>query len=500
MGFSFYAGGSTGTSSLDETISFLEHNKVSQSQIRVFVADHKVLSNLSNKGLSVDLYLNQSQVDILVKSKSSATSWLTTNVISFLPRVNIKSIVVISSNDPTRPNELPTLLSTLKSLHSVLASFHDGREVKVSVAFSLSFLKSSSGAHERELQRIFTYIKEIRSSVTVETSVDREALSKGSDRYVQPIIDRANLAASVLACKDVPLVLSIKSPAVLGANEVAEFTHKVSKALKNKKQNTGTLVEIYAEASALVEDDFAEELQREKEMVFPSFHRDLLGRLDLKTATLLHDEINPPTTTFPTTPVAPDSPTPTIVTVPSTVTITPTNPSTPVAVPSTTPVTMPPADPGNTPAPVTNPVTTPVTVPGGQPTNPVTTYPAPPATVPVTTPVTNPVSPPATNNAPAVPGASWCVAKSGAPQTALQSALDFACGMGGADCSQIQQGGSCYNPNSLQNHASFAFNSYYQKNPAPTSCDFGGTATIVNANPSKKQFVGLFYFPRYGKV
>jgi hypothetical protein len=76
------------------------------------------------------------------------------------------------------------------------------------------------------------------------------------------------------------------------------------------------------------------------------------------------------------------------------------------------------------------------------------------------------------------------VASQSANPTALQVALDYACGYG-ADCSPIQQGGSCFNPDTVHDHASYAFNSYYQKNPAPTSCDFGGTATITNTDPSK---------------
>ncbi|KAH7533734.1 hypothetical protein FEM48_Zijuj04G0163100 [Ziziphus jujuba var. spinosa] len=85
---------------------------------------------------------------------------------------------------------------------------------------------------------------------------------------------------------------------------------------------------------------------------------------------------------------------------------------------------------------------------------------------------------------PASSGASWCIASQSSSQTALQVALDYACGYGGADCSAIQSGGSCYNPNSIRDHASYAFNSYYQKNPVPNSCNFGGTAVITSTNPS----------------
>ncbi|OAY80243.1 Glucan endo-1,3-beta-glucosidase 1 [Ananas comosus] len=102
---------------------------------------------------------------------------------------------------------------------------------------------------------------------------------------------------------------------------------------------------------------------------------------------------------------------------------------------------------------------------------------------PMMTPVTTPYSTPTTAT-PVSSGQSWCVASQTASQTALQVALDYACGYGGADCSAIQPGGSCYNPNTLHDHASYAFNNYYQKNPIPTSCDFGGTAVITNVDPS----------------
>ncbi|XP_057798298.1 PLASMODESMATA CALLOSE-BINDING PROTEIN 3-like isoform X2 [Salvia miltiorrhiza] len=143
-------------------------------------------------------------------------------------------------------------------------------------------------------------------------------------------------------------------------------------------------------------------------------------------------------------------------------------------------------NPPFTTSPVTNPVTTPATYPPDASAPPLVTVPSanpvlPPAIFPVSPAFPNP---PIQAGGGAAAGQSWCVARSGVPETVLQVALDYACGMGGADCSGIQQGAACYNPTTLQNHASYAFNAYYQKNPLPTSCDFGGAAVLTNANPS----------------
>ncbi|KAH7670403.1 Glucan endo-1,3-beta-D-glucosidase protein [Dioscorea alata] len=82
-------------------------------------------------------------------------------------------------------------------------------------------------------------------------------------------------------------------------------------------------------------------------------------------------------------------------------------------------------------------------------------------------------------------GSTWCVAVSSATAKALQAALDYACGPGGADCVPIQIDGLCYLPNSLAAHASYAFNSCFQRSgQAPGSCDFAGTATTSITDPS----------------
>ncbi|CAN1784597.1 Glucan endo-1,3-beta-glucosidase 1 [Linum perenne] len=253
-------------------------------------------------------------------------------------------------------------------------------------------------------------------------------------------------------------------------------------------------------------------------------------QLNSKVGTSVKDGVAIPTTN------------PTIITVPATIPVPASSnnpPVTPLPLPTTIPPSNPTANPtSSSPLPLTNPATTPST----PVTNPATTYPAAPSTATGTAPpatgtappatgtvppatgtvppatgtvppatgtvppatgtvpppaVTNPVvvAPPAggaANNGPSGgQGQSWCVAKAGTSATSLQAALDYACGTGGVDCSQIQQGAACYNPNTLQNHASFAFNNYYQKNPVATSCDFGGTAAVVSSNPSVRFIIKL---------
>ncbi|KAH9325696.1 hypothetical protein KI387_005874, partial [Taxus chinensis] len=118
------------------------------------------------------------------------------------------------------------------------------------------------------------------------------------------------------------------------------------------------------------------------------------------------------------------------------------------------------------------------------------TTPPPPITTPIitpTTPLTPPITTPSTTpiTTPTQTSGSWCIAKSGVSDTSLQVALDYACGLGGADCGAIQQGGTCYNPDTVAAHASYAFDNYYKKNGMTSaSCDFGGNAVVTNQDPS----------------
>ena len=86
-------------------------------------------------------------------------------------------------------------------------------------------------------------------------------------------------------------------------------------------------------------------------------------------------------------------------------------------------------------------------------------------------------------------GGTWCVAIPSASNESLEEGLNYACGQGNADCAPIQQGQACFSPDTFVNHASYAYNSYYQRSgDNSAACNFGGTAMITTSNPSKDGF------------
>ncbi|KAK6916570.1 Glycoside hydrolase family 17, partial [Dillenia turbinata] len=77
----------------------------------------------------------------------------------------------------------------------------------------------------------------------------------------------------------------------------------------------------------------------------------------------------------------------------------------------------------------------------------------------------------------------WCVPKAGVSDAQLQSNLDYVCGLG-LDCSAIQPGGACFEPNTMAAHAAYAMNLLYQTSGRnPWNCDFLQTATLTSTNP-----------------
>lgn len=81
----------------------------------------------------------------------------------------------------------------------------------------------------------------------------------------------------------------------------------------------------------------------------------------------------------------------------------------------------------------------------------------------------------------------WCIATVSAPNNKLQGFLDYACGR--LDCSAIRRGGSCFEPNTLKNHASYALDLFFRTNHY-CNPEIGTTAITDPCN----NFQSLFLF------
>jgi len=102
---------------------------------------------------------------------------------------------------------------------------------------------------------------------------------------------------------------------------------------------------------------------------------------------------------------------------------------------------------------------------------------------PVAQPVAHPVAQPVPQNN----GNCRCRAKSGASSAGIQGALGWVCTGGNINCAPINDpNGAAYNPNTLNDHASWAFNSYYQiwkGQQGNGACDFSGNAEVFCGAP-----------------
>lgn len=81
---------------------------------------------------------------------------------------------------------------------------------------------------------------------------------------------------------------------------------------------------------------------------------------------------------------------------------------------------------------------------------------------------------------------TWCVAKPSSTDSLLKNNIAYACDhLDEKDCDPILEGHSCYNPDSIIQHASFAMNLYYQrKGRHQWNCNFNNSGLISLNNPS----------------
>ncbi|KAK1311899.1 hypothetical protein QJS10_CPA07g00454 [Acorus calamus] len=81
----------------------------------------------------------------------------------------------------------------------------------------------------------------------------------------------------------------------------------------------------------------------------------------------------------------------------------------------------------------------------------------------------------------------WCVANPKAVLRNLKDAFDWTCSRngGGVDCGPLEPDQPCYRPYFLLDHASYAFNIYWQKNKHKQGVHCDGVAQITETDPNE---------------
>ncbi|KAI3745410.1 hypothetical protein L1987_58522 [Smallanthus sonchifolius] len=78
----------------------------------------------------------------------------------------------------------------------------------------------------------------------------------------------------------------------------------------------------------------------------------------------------------------------------------------------------------------------------------------------------------------------WCIADEQTPDDELRRVMVWA-SENGADCSKIEANQPCFQPNTIKDHASVAFNSYFQRMKAKgATCYFNSAAFVTDLDPS----------------
>ncbi|KAF8410213.1 hypothetical protein HHK36_002735 [Tetracentron sinense] len=385
-----------------------------------------VLQALSYTGVPVAVSVSKGDLDEVSSSVLMAESWVRTHVLSSFPATKITTIVVGNTVLCNREYEEKwgLVLPSVKNIYYSLVRWGLEKEIKVSAAFSTDCLNPYSATYRDDL----------------------------AERVVKPLLDFIQ-----------------KSNSTYSINPSLDFSPSLSDEAINM---------VSAHSESMKKLGFFNMKEINVVISSPKEKKPMNRKLSFMNSKLLDPY--------------PARPTPLPELIPS-----PIRSSIGVSVPAHASKTPLPPLVGIAPPPSSSfsfaPEGPPVVVPSNPPE--VLAPSSPPEVLVPSYPPDVPILPPciaADTGAPTPETGEekgiWCVAKPSVPADTLQEAMDYACGKGGADCGEIMPSGSCYYPDTAVAHASYAFNSYWQKNKNNGgTCGFGGTAMLINSDPKEKR-------------
>eukprot|EP00249_Psilotum_nudum_P025552 c30163_g1_i1 orf=307-1884(+) len=460
-------------------------------QVKLFDANPQVLSALANSGLRVVVGVTNQEISALSSYPLAAEEWVQNNVVAHFPSTQIRFIDVGNEilSDYDHKNTWYELVPAMKNLHKSLARHNLSRTIKVTTSVAMDVLNISyppsagsfrtdvalsvlkpmlhflSHSHSSFFLNVYPYFAWADSPEHVPLDyalfgTQKVIVTDGEFKYTDMLsaqIDATIAAMEKLGYPHVKLTISetgwpSKGDAnQLGANlfNAATYNRRLVRRLLAElpigtPKRPGTFIPAHIFSLFNENQKPGPTTERNWGLLYQNgsskYSIDLTGKpadeenLEYAAPASLHS--------FPALPQLPYS-------------TSPTNASLPV-------------------------LPTPLTGSGNSSSSPYSS----------TTPSTHPISSPSVESQiipsfPAELPTKWCVGNASVGISRLQEALDYACGLGGADCRAIQRGEVCFMPNSVQAHASYAFNSYWQKMKREGgTCSFGGAAMLTQLDPS----------------
>ncbi|KNA12975.1 hypothetical protein SOVF_121020 isoform B [Spinacia oleracea] len=423
------------------------------SKVRLYGADPAIIKALANTGIGIVIGAANGDIPALASDPSHATQWVNSNVLAF-PDSKIILITVgnevISSGDQ---NLITQLVPAMQNIQNALNTAKLGGKIQVSTVHSMAVMGQSdppsSGAFVSALgdtmKQLLEFLKENASPFTInpypffayQSDPRPETLAfclfkpnagrvdSGSNiKYMNMFdaqVDAIRSALNAMGFKDVEIVVAETGWAYRGDSNEVGTTPENAKAY-----NEGLISHLRSMAGTPLMPGKSIDTY-----IFALYDEDLKpGPTSERSFGLFKPDLS---TTYDIELSKSSS-----------------------QAPSKSPVT-----PSTSPAPSTTPSVT--------PSSPSQTPSAPSATPTTAVPVTPPPK----------SSGTWCVPKKGVSDAQLQANLDYACSQG-VDCSKIQAGAPCYDPNTVASHASYAMNLLYQAaGRSPGSCDFTQTATVM---------------------
>ncbi|XP_055815709.1 glucan endo-1,3-beta-D-glucosidase [Solanum dulcamara] len=436
-----------------ETVKLIQSTSI--QKVRLYGADPAIIKALANTGIGIVIGASNGDIPALAADPNFAGQWVNSNILAYYPAskiivVNVGNEVVTSGDQ----NLIPQLLPAMQNVQNALNAASLGGRIKVSTVHAMSILSQSdppssglfSPVFGDTLKALLQFHKENGSPLMInpypffayQSDPRPETLafclfqpnagrvdSGNGIKYMNMFdaqVDAVHSALNAWGFKEIQIVVAETGWPYKGD------PNEVGPSMDNAKAYNGNLINHLRSMvgtplmPGISVDTYIFALYDEDLKPGPGSERSFgLFKPDLSTTYDVGLSKNAQTPTAPVTPVSPA----------------PTTPTTPVS-----PVSPAPTKP-----------TTPVT--------PVTPAPKPTGS------------------------ATWCMPKPGTPDSELQANLDYACGMTGIDCSAIQAGGLCFEPNTVASHAAYAMNILYQTaGRNPWNCDFSQTALLTSTNPS----------------